>query len=155
MNNKDLFKGIGKIKDFKYRIELKKDFVGKIEPCRHVPFKLIDKLKIELDKMEEMGVISKIEKPTDFVNSLVIVGKPDGTIRICLDPQYLNSGIKRKHLQLPTVNEIAAKLKGAKYFTTLDANKAFWQVELSEDTREYTTFNTPLDVIILIDYRMD
>lgn len=62
---KDLFNGTGKIKDFKYKIELKKDSVEKIEPCRHVPFKLINKLK-ELDKMEEMGVISKIEKPTRF-----------------------------------------------------------------------------------------
>lgn len=73
---KDLFNGLGKIKDFKYKIELKKDSIEKIEPCRHVPFKLIiNKLKVELDKIEEMGVISKIEKPTDFVSSLVIVGK--------------------------------------------------------------------------------
>lgn len=72
-----------------------------------------------------------------------MVGKSDGTVRVCLDPQYLNSCIKREHLQLPTVEEIAAKLKGAKCFTTLDANKAFWQVELTKDSSELTTFNTP------------
>lgn len=55
----------------------------------------------------------------------------------------MNSCIKREHLQLSTLNEISAKLKGAKYFTTLDANKAFWQVELSEDSHEFTTVNTP------------
>lgn len=75
--------------------------------------------------MEKTGIISKIVKPTDFVNSLVIVSKQDGAIRVCLDPQYLNSCIKREHIQLPTVDEISAKLKGAKYFTILDANKAF------------------------------
>lgn len=139
----DVFKGIGKIIDFQYKIELKEGSIGKVEPCRHVPFKLINKLKIEIKKMESAGIISKVEKPTDFVNSLVIVGKSDGSIRICLDPQYLNSCIKREHIQLPTIDEIAAKVKNAKYFTKLDANKAFWQIELSENSRELTTFNTP------------
>ena len=88
-------------------------------------------------------IIRKVDKPTDFVNSLVIVTKNDGSLRVCLDPQYLNTCIKREHVQLPTLEEISAKIKRAKYFTKLDANKAFWQVELSKDSREYTTFNTP------------
>lgn len=122
---KNIFNGYGKIKDFQYKIELKEGSVGKVEPCRHVPFKLINKLKVEIKRMEAVGIISKIEKPTDFVNSLVVVGKSDGSIRICLDPQYLNSCIKREHVQLPTVEEISAKIKNAKYFTKLDAKKGF------------------------------
>lgn len=140
---KDVFSGIDKIKDFKYKIKLKENSVGKIEASRHVPFKLQMKLKNELNKMEKMGIIKKIEKPTEFVNSLVMVNKPNGEVRCCLDPQYLNSCILREHHQFPTIEEISSKLDGAKYFTTLDANKAFWQIELCEESQEYTTFNTP------------
>lgn len=39
---KNVFEGIGKIKEYEYKIELKEGSIGKIEPCRHVPFKLID-----------------------------------------------------------------------------------------------------------------
>ncbi|KAL7304666.1 hypothetical protein TKK_0002912 [Trichogramma kaykai] len=139
----ELFTGVDKIKDFKYRIKLKNNVCGKVEPSRHVPFKLQQKLKMELNKMEKMGIIKKIEKPTEFVSSLVMVNKPGGKIRICLDPQYLNSCILREQQQFPTIEEIASKLNGAKYFTTLDANKAFWQIELCDESQEYTTFNTP------------
>lgn len=140
---KENFTGIGKIKDYEYKIELKEGSSGKIEPSRHVPFKLINKLKIELKQMESSGIISKVDKPTDFVNSMVIVAKPDKSIRICLDPQYLNRCIKREHIQLPTVDEIAARIKGAKVFAVLDAHKGFWQIELSEESQDLTTFNTP------------
>lgn len=139
----DVFKGIGQIKNFEYKIELKEGAQGKIEPCRHVPFKLMSRLKNELDSLEKMNVISKVEKATDFVSSLVMTTKPDGSLRICLDPQYLNTQIKREQLQIPTLDEITSKLCGSAWFSTLDANKGFWQVTLSENSRELTTFNTP------------
>lgn len=139
----NVFTGLGQIKNYEYKIELKENSKGKIEPCRHVPFKLMSKLKNELEDMERNGVISKIEKPTDFVSSLVITTKPDGSIRVCLDPQYLNTQIKREQIMIPTLEEITAKLNGSCIFSTLDASKAFFMLKLSEDSRELTTFNTP------------
>ena len=139
----ELFQGIGKVKGFRYEIKLKENYQGKIEPCRHVPFKLMSKLKCELDILEKEKIIEKIEKPTEFVSSLVIVGKQDGSLRICLDPQYLNSQIMRENLMLPTLDEITVKLKDSKVFSTLDANKGFFQILLTENSKELTTFNTP------------
>ena len=142
-NYKDLFSGLGNINGFNYEIKLKPGAVGKIEPCRKVPINLIDSLKTELVKMEQLKVIEKIDEPTEFVNSLVIVRKPNGSLRICLDPQYLNSNILREHYYLPTFAEIASRMNGAKVFSILDANKAFWQIKLTEDSSKLTTFNTP------------
>ncbi|XP_049875309.1 uncharacterized protein K02A2.6-like [Pectinophora gossypiella] len=140
---KEVFEGLGKIKNQKYKITLKDDWKGKVEPSRHVPFKLLQKLKIELSNLEKSGVISKIDKPTDFVSSLVIVMKPDATIRVCLDPQYLNSQIKREQIQIPTLQELTSRLHGSKMFTTLDASKAFFMLPLDDESKELTTFNTP------------
>ena len=65
--------------------------------------------------MEKKGVIRKVDVPTDWVNSVVIVEKPGpGKLRICLDPKHLNQAIKQEHYQLPTVEEIATRVSGAK-----------------------------------------
>ena len=46
-----------------------------------------------------MGVIRRTEEPTDWVNALVIVEKPNGSLRLCMDPTDLNAHIKREHYQ--------------------------------------------------------
>lgn len=61
-------------------------------PCQ-VPEALQQPLKKELDVLIEQGEISKVDKPTDWVNTLVCVTKSNSTIRLCLDPKDLNSAI--------------------------------------------------------------
>ena len=60
------------------------------------------KLKEELNRQEKLGFIAKVNKPTDWVNSLVIVEKQNGKMRLCIDPKDLNKEIKREHFQIPT-----------------------------------------------------
>lgn len=64
-----------------------------IHPPRKVPFAIHEQLKIKLDSLEAEGIVSKVTTPTPWVNSLVIVHKKDGTLRLCLDPTYLNRAI--------------------------------------------------------------
>ena len=60
-----------------------------------------------------------------------------------MDYTHLNKFVTRERYQLPTAEEIFARLKGAKYFSTLDACSGFWQIPLSEDSSKLTTFLTP------------
>ena len=60
-----------------------------------------------------------------------------------MDPRDLNLAIKREHYQLPTAEEIVARLNGAKYFTTLDASQAFYQIQLDEESSKLCTISTP------------
>ena len=76
---------------------------------------------------------------------MVLVERPDQSLRICLDPRDLNKAIKREHYQLPTFDEIASRLTGATRFTQLDANKGYWQIPLDEKSSKLTTANTPYD----------
>lgn len=62
---------------------------------RRVPFELC--LKAERDKDESLGVIVNVDEPTDRANSITIVEKRKGSLRICLDPHNLNEAIKREH----------------------------------------------------------
>lgn len=95
--------------------------------------------------MESRGIISKIEEPkTGWVSKLVIVGKPDGSLRVCLDPRNLNLAIQRpKNILIPTLEEISEKLCNKKYFTVLDLKEGFWQVVLDEESSNLCTFSSP------------
>ena len=92
-------------------------------------------------KDEKMGVVSPVTEPTEWVSSMVPVAKP-GKLRICIDPYHLNQAIKREHHPMKTVEEILARLPGAKVFSTLDAFSGFWQIQLDEESASLTCFNT-------------
>ena len=71
-----------------------------------------------------------VDKPTDWVNGLVIVEIPNEKLRICIDPRPLNQAIKRKYLHLPTAGELFSQMSGAKYLSNLDANSGYWQIKV-------------------------
>ena len=54
-----------------------------------MPVAMKTRLKEELDRLEMLGVVEKLETPTDWLSALVTVRKPNGKIRICLDPRLL------------------------------------------------------------------
>lgn len=51
-----------------------------------------------------------------------------------------NKTIKRENFRIPSVDEMRIKLHGAKFFSKLDLSNAFYQLELSEESRDLTTF---------------
>lgn len=108
-----------------------------------MPIQIKDKLKECLYNLEKQKIIEKIDESTDWVNALVIVRKPNGSLRICLDPKDLNLAIKREYYQMPTIEEIAMKLTGAKYFSTLDTRNGYYQIKLDEESSKLCTFATP------------
>ena len=88
-------------------------------------------------------MIKKVQEPTEWVNLMIINEKRSGKLRIYIDPRNLNKVISREHYQLPTQEEITARLAGAKYFSQLDAKSGFRQMPLDEENSYLTTFNTP------------
>ena len=138
----EIFNELGKLTE-EHLIHIKENATPVIYPTRKIPVALEDRLKKELDTIERNGVIKRIEEPTDWVNSLVLVEKPDGSLGICHDPRDLNKAIKREHYQLPKFDEIASRLTGATRFTKLDANKGYCQIPLDEQSSKLTTTSTP------------
>lgn len=137
----DVFQGIGCLPG-KYKIELKHNIQPVVHAPRKLPVALKSQIKNKIDEMLAQGIIAKVEGPTDWVSSMTVVKKPNGDLRICLDPQDLNKAIRREHFKLPTLEEIISNLSGATYFSTLDAKHGFWQVALHEDSTDLCTFNT-------------
>ena len=126
-----------------YKIRLDKDAKRVVHPPRKIPFALKNKVKNELSRLERMRVIQKVSEPTEWVNSLVVVEKPNKDVRLCLDPRDLNKSILREHYPMKTVEEVAAKVNNVKEYSVLDASNGYWQIKLSKDSQKYTTFNSP------------
>ena len=93
--------------------------------------------------MEQLGVISKVDEPTDWCAGMVVVPKQDSKACICVDLTKLNESVHRERHILPSVDHTLAQLGGAKVFTKLDANSGFSQIELSKESALLTTFITP------------
>jgi hypothetical protein len=129
---KGVFTGIGLFPG-EVRIETDPGVQPVIHPPRRVPQVIAEKLKVELDKMEKSNVITKVKEPIQWVNSLVIAEKPNGTFRICLDPRDLNKAIRRPHYPMKTLNDVLPQLAEAKFFTKLDARSGYWTLRLSEE----------------------
>lgn len=138
----DLFTGLGCLPGH-HHIQIDPEISPVIHPPRRVPIALKDKIVEELHRMEELGVITRQHDPTDWVNSMVTIVKPN-KIRICIDPQDLNRAIKREHYPLRTVEEVVASMPKAKVFSVLDANHGFWKIKLDEESSKLCTFNTPI-----------
>ena len=138
----DRFEGIGKFRG-DFHITLDATVTPVIHAVRRCSIHLKDEVKAELDNMEELGVIERVTEPTDWVSSIVYSRKPSGKLRICLDPKDLNKAIKRPHYHTPTLEEITHKLAGSVMYSKLDARHGYWEVQLYEESRLLTTFNSP------------
>ena len=113
------------------------------EPPRRVRVHVRDRLKSKLDSLLAQGLISPVTEPTPWVSNLVIVDKPNGDLRLCLDPKSLNKAIQREHYPTPTLDEVTTRLSEAKVFSVVDASQAFWQIGLTDASARLCTFHTP------------
>ena len=108
----DVFNGVGKL-PVEHDIRLLSGD-RRVDPvicaASRVPFKLEERVFRKLDQMVADRVITPVTEPTEWVSRMMIVGKPDGDVRICLDPSELNKAIQRQHFTVPTVDQLFAKI---------------------------------------------
>ena len=66
-------------------------------------------------ELEKQGILKKVTEPTAWIANSVYREKPDGSIRMCIDPsQTINKAIEVPKYPIPTVDELLPKLNNAK-----------------------------------------
>ena len=135
---KDVFEGVGKLPG-KCKIHLKEGAVATVQPPKRIPFALQEKLKEELDHLESMGITEKTSRPTERVNSIVVVQKPNGSLRTCFYPVDLNKWVQHPHHPTPLFDNIASKRSGTNRFFKLDAKNGYWSIELDKESSHRTS----------------
>ena len=96
-----MFRGRGCVEG-EYNIKLTADSLPTVQPQRNVPLRLMDKFKVTLNDLERNDIIAKVEEPVEWVSNLVIVEKPNNSLRLCLDPPDLNEAIEREDFKPPS-----------------------------------------------------
>ena len=135
---------IGHMKCPPVTIKLKDDVKPySLSTARRVSLPLLPKVKAELNRMQDHGVIIPVEEPTEWCAPMVPVIKKNGSIRICVDLKRLNEAVIRERYQLPTLDDLLPKLRGAKVFSCLDAASGFWAIPLDDKSAKLTTFISP------------
>ncbi len=133
---------LGKL-PIKYKMTLDPAVQPVVKPPRKIPLAMEKAVQHELDRMCKLGVITPQSEPTEWVSNMVAAKKKNGDIRICIDPKDLNRAIMRPHHPMRTIEDVVARMPGAKLFSTLDAKSSFWQIRLDNESSLKTTFCTP------------
>ncbi|KAL8605770.1 hypothetical protein ACOMHN_059335 [Nucella lapillus] len=108
-----------------------------------IPYATRQVVEEEVEKMLELGVIEPSRSP--YSAPVVIVRKKSGEHRFCVDYRRLNNVTKVDAEVIPNVEDLFAQISTpkSKYFTRIDLSKGYWQIALSEDSKEATAFSTP------------
>lgn len=107
-----------------------------------VPFGLRDAVEDELKRLVDIGILLPVTK-SSFASPIVIVKKPNKSIRICVDcKRTINKYVVMDHYPLPIIDDILADLYDCKVFCVLDLTGAYQQLRVSERSQEYLTINT-------------
>jgi len=97
----------------------------------------------DFDQMIEDMITSKKISPTHtspWASQPRLLRKKDGSIRVTIDYQYLNSCTQKISYPFPFAEEIFARLTHAEYFTVIDLTSGYFQVPLDPASRSCTAF---------------
>lgn len=118
--------------------------VGDAKPIKSKAYRVSQKEKNIIDRqiaeMEKYDIIRPSQSP--WASPVVLVKKKSGESRFCVDYRKLNDVTRKSAYTVPNIDDILTYLGNSKYFSTLDMYSGFWQVPISEDSKQYTAFQT-------------
>ena len=137
-----VFEGIGKLKDCQLKLHIDTTVQPVAQPLRRPAFSLREKIEKKLDELLHEDIIERVDGPTPWVNPVVVVPKPNGEVRLCVDMRCANKAIIRERHPIPTIDEVLNDMQEGSVFSKLDLKWGYHQIELGTESRDITTFVT-------------
>lgn len=133
-------KGLGRTGLITHRID-----TGDSQPIRQRYYRMSpEKQRILVEQVDEMLSLDVIEPcESAWSSPVLLVSKKDGQPRFCLDSRKLNSVTKRDAYNLPYISEILDNLRDARFLSSIDLSKSFWQIDIAVEDRDKTAFYVP------------
>ena len=115
-----------------------------VVPRKQRPYRVPEKLKIELDKqidyLLETGKIRPSKSP--WSHPVVCVVKKDSSIRMCVDLRAINSYTIADAFPTSRIEDILMPVGDSKYMTALDCSSGYWQLKMNPLHSHRTAFIT-------------
>ena len=126
---------LGSIKATEHRIELKPGS----KPARRNPYRMGPQTR-ELVKAQ-VDLLEVIEpSQSEWASPVVLIPKPDGNPRFCIDDRQLNKSTIRDLYPLPRMDDFLYCLGDAQFFSAFDCNARYWQIPIAEEDKPKTEF---------------
>ena len=77
-------------------LRIDKNAEPSVTPSPRIPTALREKFKGELDSLEKIRVLAKVDEPAAWVSGVVITTKKSGSLRISINPRPLNQAVEEK-----------------------------------------------------------
>ena len=132
---------LGTLKGVEAKLKMSKDATPKFFKPRPVPYALRGAIERELERLENLGVIEKVNY-SEWAAPVVPVPKDDGAVRLCGDFKVtINPTLEVDQYPVPRVEDLFATLAGGQKFSKLDLSHAYQQVLLEPESRKLVTIN--------------
>ena len=92
-----------------------------------------------LQDLEDRDIIET--STAAWLSPMLLVSKPSGEKRLCLDYRGVNKHLAVDIHPLPRLEELVERVSGHDWYATLDLKDAYYQVMLDEESRDLTTFS--------------
>ena len=127
------------IKNFSYDIQIDPNATLIAQKERVPAYAVQSWTKDEIQKMLSPGVIEECTE-SRWISLIHVVLNESKEPRLTIDLRLVNKCIIRHHYPMPKVHDLLAQFSDSKYFSKLDKRKGYWQIELTNETRQSTTF---------------
>ena len=119
--------------------------VGDSAPIKQHPYRVSPIKKELLDKEVQYMLKNDIieESQSNWSSPCILVPKHDGGIRFCTDFRKVNDKTKSDSFPIPRIADCIDQIGNAKFVSTFDMLKGYWQVPLTQRAREISAFVTP------------
>jgi len=103
---------------------------------------------IVIDHVQSMLRTNLIEPAVSPWNSPVVLAKKkDGTFRFCLDFRAVNDRTRKYSSTLGRTQDVLDSLGGCDWYSCVDAEAAYMQINLEQESRDITAFATPIGLM--------
>ena len=126
------------------KLDINQSITPVIQPPRKIPQAMVEPLKHEIDHMLDLGVIRKLDinEATDWCHNLILVCKPNGKLRVCLDPRTINNALCFNVHNASTFQDMTSTIRGISKVSKIDANSGFWTLPMDEQSQLLITCST-------------